>query len=114
MFLQGYYHPSDINKAKRLKHRSRDFALIEGQLYKKGVSQPMLKCVTETEGVQILREVHSGTCGSHAWPRALDAKVIRQGFYWPAMICAANRVTRSCEACQKFPPVRATLRNSQS
>jgi ribonuclease HI len=51
LFLQGYYHPSDINEAKRLKHQSRDFALIEGQLYKKGVSQPMLKCVTETEGV---------------------------------------------------------------
>jgi hypothetical protein len=50
----------------------------------------MLKCVTETEGVQILREVHSGTCGSHAGLRALAAKVIRQGFYWPAMICAAN------------------------
>jgi hypothetical protein len=64
--LRGYYHPTDINEAKRLKHRSRDFSLIEGQLYKKGVSQPMLKCVTETEGVQILREVHSGTCGSHA------------------------------------------------
>ncbi len=57
MFLQGYYHPTDINEAKRLKHRSWDFALIEGQLYKKGVSKPMLKCVTETEGVQILREV---------------------------------------------------------
>jgi hypothetical protein len=104
LFLQGYYHPTDISEAKRLKHQSRDFALIEGQLYKKGVSQPMLKCVTETEGVQILREVHSGTCGSHAGPRALVAKVIRQGFYWPAMICAANRVTRSCEACQKFSP----------
>jgi hypothetical protein len=104
LFLQGYYQPSDINEAKRLKHRSRDFALIEGQLYKKGVSQPMLKCVTETEGVQILRDVHSGTCGSHAGPRALAAKVIRQGFYWPAMICAANRVTRSCEACQKLSP----------
>jgi hypothetical protein len=98
LFLQGYYHPSDINEAKRLKHRSRDFALIEGQVYKKGVTQPMLKCVTETEGVQILREVHRGTCGSHAGPRALAAKVIRQGFYWPAMICAANRVTRSYEA----------------
>jgi ribonuclease HI len=75
LFLQGYYHPTDINEAKRLKHQSRDFALIEGQLYKKGVSQPMLKCVTETEGIQILREVHSGTCGSHAGPRALAAKV---------------------------------------
>jgi hypothetical protein len=36
LFLQGYYHPTDINKAKRLKHRSQDFALIDGQLYKKG------------------------------------------------------------------------------
>jgi ribonuclease HI len=104
LFLQGYYHPSNINEAKRLKHRSQDFALIEGQLYKKGVSQPMLKCVTETEGIQILREVHIRTCGSHAGPRALAAKVIRQGFYWPAIICATNRVTRSCKACQKFSP----------
>jgi hypothetical protein len=114
LFLQGYYHPTDISEAKRLRHRSRDFALIEGQLYKKGVSQPMLKCVTETEGIQILREVHSGTCGSHAGPRALAAKVIHQGFYWLAMICAANRVTRSCEACQKFPLGQAAPRSIQS
>jgi hypothetical protein len=104
LYLQGHYHPSDVNEAKRLKHQSRDFALVGGQLYKKGISQPMLKCVTETEGIQILREVHSGTCGSHSGPRALAAKVIRQGFYWPAIICTANRVTRSCEACQKFSP----------
>jgi hypothetical protein len=32
LFLQGYYHPSNVNKAKRLKHRSRDFTIIEGQL----------------------------------------------------------------------------------
>jgi hypothetical protein len=64
----------------------------------------MLKCITETEGIEILREVHSGTCGSHFGPRALTAKVIRQGFYWLAIICTANRVTRSCKACQKFSP----------
>jgi hypothetical protein len=109
LFLQGYYHPTDINEAKRLKHRSWDFALIEGQLYKKGVSQPMLKCVTETEGVQILCEVHSGTCGSHAGPRALAAKVIRQGFYWPAMICAASghKVLRSLP--EVFSSIRQPL-----
>jgi hypothetical protein len=90
LFLQGYYHLGDVNEAKRLKHRSQDFTLIEGHMYKKGISQPMLKCVTETEGLQILREVHSGTCGSHSGPRALAAKVIRQGFYWPAIICVAN------------------------
>jgi hypothetical protein len=104
LYLQGHYHPSDINEAKRLKHRSRDFALVEGQLYKKGISQPMLKCMTETKGIQILHEVHGGTCGSHSGPRALAAKVIRQGFYWPTIICTVNRVARSCEACQKFSP----------
>jgi ribonuclease HI len=102
LFLQGYYHQSDVNEAKRLKHRCRDFVLVGDQLYKKGISQPILKFVTETKGIQILREVHSGTCSSHSGPRALAAKVIHQGFYWPAIICAANRVTRSCEACKKF------------
>jgi ribonuclease HI len=38
LYLQGHYHPSDVNEAKRLKHRSRDFALVGGQLYKKGIS----------------------------------------------------------------------------
>jgi hypothetical protein len=110
LYLQGHYHPSDRNEAKRLQHRSRDFAIVEGQLYKKEISEPMLKCVTETEGLEILREVHCGVCGSHSGPRALAAKVIRQGFYWPTIICTANRVTRSCKACQKFSPrARAPL-----
>jgi ribonuclease HI len=30
LYLQGHYHPSDVNEAKRLKHRSQDFALVEG------------------------------------------------------------------------------------
>jgi ribonuclease HI len=48
LYLQGHYHPTDRNEAKQLNHRSTDFALIEGQLYKKGISQPMLKCITKT------------------------------------------------------------------
>jgi hypothetical protein len=51
LYLQGHYHPTDRNEAKRLKHRSRDFEIVEGQLYKKGISQHMLKCITETEGI---------------------------------------------------------------
>jgi hypothetical protein len=109
LYLQGHYHPSDRNEAKRLKHKSRDFTIINGQLYKKGISQPMLKGITETEGLELLRGIHNGTCGSHSGPRALVAKVIRQGFYWPAVICTANRVTRSCEACQKFSPRTGAL-----
>jgi ribonuclease HI len=42
LYLQGHSHPTDQAEAKRLKHRSRDFVVIDGQLYKKGISQPML------------------------------------------------------------------------
>jgi hypothetical protein len=104
LYLQGHYHPSDHIEAKMLKHRSRDFAVVNNHLYKKGISQPMLKCITEAEGIELLREVHWGICGSHLGPRALAAKFIRQGFYWPAIVCMTNWVTHSCEACQKFSP----------
>jgi hypothetical protein len=99
LYLQGHYHPSDQSEAKRLKHKSRNFAIVNGQLYKKGISQPMLKCISEAEGIELLCEIHGGICRSHLGPRALAAKVICQCFYWPAIVCAANRVTRSCEAC---------------
>ena len=51
LYLQGHYHPSDQSEAKMLKHGGRYFAVINGQLYKKGISQPMLKCITEVEGI---------------------------------------------------------------
>jgi hypothetical protein len=76
IYLQGHYHPFDHSEAKRLKHRSRDFTIVNGKLYKKGISQPMLKCITKTEGLELLREIHNGICGSHSGPRALAAKVI--------------------------------------
>jgi hypothetical protein len=87
--LAGTYHliPSRSlsslwsKQSQRSKHRSRDFVVIDGQLYKKGISQPMLKCKTKVEGIELLWEVHRGTCGSHSGPRALAAKIMRQGFY---------------------------------
>jgi ribonuclease HI len=36
LFLQGYYHPSDVNVAKCLKHRSRDFVLVGGPTIQEG------------------------------------------------------------------------------
>jgi hypothetical protein len=30
LYLQGHYHSTDRSEAKRLKHRSRDFAIVEG------------------------------------------------------------------------------------
>jgi hypothetical protein len=47
---------------------------------------PLLRCVSKEEGQQILSEVHTGVCRGHIGANALAAKILRQGFYWPAMI----------------------------
>jgi hypothetical protein len=87
--------------------RARNYTIIDGNLYKKGVVQPLLKCISQTEGKELLHEIHEGICGSHIGPRALSAKTLRQGFYWPTHIKDAENVVRTCKACQNFAPHQA-------
>jgi hypothetical protein len=37
----------------------------------------MLKCIIAVEGIELLREVQIGICGSYFGPRVLVAKVMR-------------------------------------
>jgi hypothetical protein len=63
---------------------------------------PLLQCLNKTEGQELFSEVHAGICGSHIGTRALATKVLRQGFYWPAMIDDTTKLVTTCEACQNF------------
>jgi hypothetical protein len=100
--LNNVCHPEDEASATRMAARARSYTLIDGILYKKGVGQPMLKCISHDEGKELLQEIHSGMCGSHIGPRALLTKAIRQGFYWPMHIKDAEQIVKTCEACQNF------------
>jgi hypothetical protein len=71
-------------------------------LYKTSISGPLLQCVSKAKGQEILSEIHAGTCGGHIGARALAAKVLRQDFYWPAVIDDTVKLVLTCEACQKF------------
>ena len=84
--------------------RARSYTLINGTLYKKGVVQPLLKCIPQSEDKNLLQEIHSGSCGSHIGPRALSMKDIRQGFYWPTHIKDVEEIVKTCQACQSTSP----------
>lgn len=79
--INNVYHPEDEASASRMAARARSYTLLDGILYKKGVVQPLFKCITQNEGKDLLKEIHSEICGSHIGPRALSAKAIREGFY---------------------------------
>jgi hypothetical protein len=77
------------------------FVIIEGELYKHGVCSPLLKCLSRAEGIELMKEVHVGLCGSHIRSRPLLGKVFRQGFYWPKAASDAADLVRKCENSQK-------------
>ena len=72
--------PVDKNEARQLRRRSARYAFKFRQLYKKGYSVPLLKCVTPERGLYVMQEIHEGVCGNHSGPRSLFHKVILQGY----------------------------------
>jgi ribonuclease HI len=100
-FLQGNYLSDDEVYNKRMEARTRPYVMIEGALYKHGVCSPLLKCLSRTEGIELMKEIHAGLCGSHIGSRPLLEKVFRQGFYWPKATSDAADLVQKCENCQK-------------
>ncbi|KAL5577126.1 hypothetical protein UlMin_018825 [Ulmus minor] len=65
--------PQDKAEARTLRMRTARYTYLAGQLYKRGFSNPLLKCVTRDQGLYIMREIHEGVCGNHAGKRRCDA-----------------------------------------
>jgi hypothetical protein len=49
-------------------------------LYKSGVTEPWLRCITSEKGVELLKEIHCGFYGAHIGTRTLASKAIKQEF----------------------------------
>jgi hypothetical protein len=100
-YLRGHYEPQDELEEQRLKQRTRGYTVVDGELYKSGVTEPWLRCITSEKGLELLKKIHSGLCGAHIGMRALASKAIKQGFYWPSINFDTKKLVQECEACQK-------------
>ncbi|XP_016166860.1 uncharacterized protein LOC107609409 [Arachis ipaensis] len=76
-FLENGKLPDDEKAAKALRMEVAKYAIIQGKLFKKGLSQPLLKCLHPDQMDYVLREVHEGCCGHHIGGKALARKLIR-------------------------------------
>jgi hypothetical protein len=84
-----------------MEARTRLYVIIKRELYKHGVYSPLLKCLSRTEGQELMKEIHAGLCGSHIGSRPLLGKVFRQGFYWPKAALNAADLVQKCENSQR-------------
>nr|KYP31610.1 Transposon Ty3-I Gag-Pol polyprotein [Cajanus cajan] len=75
--------------------------MISNELYRRGFSTPLLKCIDTHQADYIIREIHEGICGSHSGGRTLAAKVLRVGYYWPTLKGDCAEFVKKCVQCQK-------------
>jgi hypothetical protein len=100
-FLQGNCLSDNEAYNKRMEARTRPYVIIGGELYKHGVCSPLLKRLSRAEGIELMKEIHAGLCGSHIGSRPLLGKVFQQGFYWPKVASDAAVLVQKCEGYQK-------------
>jgi hypothetical protein len=80
--------------------RSKQYVLVDGVLMRKNTKEEVLmECITREVGIQLLHEIHSGTCGNHAASRTLVGKAFRAGFYWPSAVADAEKLIWHYDGC---------------
>ena len=97
--------PRNPNEASKLRARSARFALLQGTLYKRGFSAPLLKCIGKKDANYVLRELHEGIYGNHIGARSLVRKTLRRGYYWPTMLKDTTELVKKCKICQNHAKI---------
>jgi hypothetical protein len=81
-YLQDGIGYTDRTENERLICHSKQYILVDGILKRKNAKEKVLmKCITQEADIELLEEIHSGTCGNHDAARTLVGKAFRAGFY---------------------------------
>ncbi|KAK2410233.1 hypothetical protein QL285_045607 [Trifolium repens] len=100
-YLANDILPSDEKEAAAVKRRAYSYVLLDGTLYRRGFSIPLLKCIEEDKVDYILREIHEGINSQHLGGRSLARKALRAGYYWPTMQQDSKEHVKKCDKCQR-------------
>ena len=96
------------DQEKAMKQQCARYTMINEDLYRRGYSTPLLKCITNKRAEYILAEIHEGICGNHVGARTMAAKVLRAGYYWPTIQGDCAEYVKKCAKCQEFGPLHHT------
>ena len=75
-YLKDGVLPDGKEVARKLKVQVARFVLIKDVIYKRGFSQPYMRCLGTEEADYVMREVYEGICGNHLGSRPLVHKLV--------------------------------------
>ena len=79
LYLSTGRLPTKRDKAHKLQTQSTRFSLVNGQLYKRSLGGPYLKCLTLEQSQYVLAKLHEGICGKHPDGKTLAHRAHTQG-----------------------------------
>ncbi|XP_061360758.1 uncharacterized protein LOC133304723 [Gastrolobium bilobum] len=88
-YLEKGKEPGEKMEASRLRRRAAWFVRIEGQLYRRGINSPLLKCIAPPNTEYVLEEIHEGINGHHLGGKSLARKLYKQDIFgqqWEKML----------------------------
>ena len=80
-YLKDGRLPPNPDEAKQIRKRAAWFTVLNDELYKRGFSQPYLRCIEKEEAKYVLEEVHRGICDDHMGAKFLAKKIVRAGYF---------------------------------
>ena len=105
-YLKDGRLPPNSDEAKQIKKQAAQFTVLNNKLYKRGFSQPYLRCVEEEEAKYVLEEVHEVICGDYMEAKSLVRKIMRAGYFWPTMQQDTANFVKKCDSCQRYGNVQ--------
>ena len=74
--------PPDKNEACRLKWKASYYVILDGKLFKRGLTTtPLLKCLNSQQADYVMRELHEGICDLQTEGSSLATKVVRTDYF---------------------------------
>nr|KYP35806.1 Transposon Ty3-I Gag-Pol polyprotein [Cajanus cajan] len=101
-YLKAGVLPEDKDEARKMRIRSAKFVIVRNELFKRGISTPLLKCLTTPQVAYVVEEIHRGICGMHSGARSIATRILRAGYYWPTLKSDCQAYVQKCKECQHF------------
>lgn len=98
-YLKAKKLPEDRVEAWRIAAKAINYLALKATLYRRGKSNPWLRCVGLEEASKIIKEIHQGVYGVYEGATTLVNKIFRQGHYWPTMKKEAEDFVKKYNVC---------------
>ena len=84
--IREYLEDPNKQVLHRVKAQSQNFVLLKGEMYRNGLNELLLKCLSFPHNMEVMKQVHEGVFGAHLAGIKMRWLIRRHGYIWPTIL----------------------------